>query len=179
MEYIVCLWSFGFRKNKLKPSDKKLDFINSFYDRLSERLEISFKELKEFIENLCSDFEAGKLGNPIQDKPKEPTFEEIFKDPDSASKLINILKNHPEKIINDNLTWKGYFETKTEVKALYQALTDKGKLVNKWSLNVYGNNNRLADLFIDKFSVNVSSRALNEPADKKQLIFYTKIVSTL
>jgi len=123
--------------------------------------------------------ESGLIKKPSRNKIKEDfnlEFEKIFKNERDSIQVLKLLQSHPEKIIDENLNWKGYFVgEKTEIRAVYQALSDLNKLKYECSLKKHGNKIKLANLFITKFSVQVTTRSLHEDPKQDHLAFYKKL----
>ena len=75
-----------------------------------------------------------------KDKPKEkPTFKSLFRDPDNAKKVKDILKI--KGYLNENYNWIGLNGNKTELLAAYYSLREKGILqsgkINPQALSFY------------------------------------------
>ncbi len=143
-----------------KYKGSKLDFINMtrFFTRSSikqnsPRLneEIRLKEVSNWATEHLKDFEE-KI-NFDNEKEKNEAIVKLFKVTDHFFKILEILRLHD--ILNDDGSYKGLTNYKTEIILLIEILDEKGYLIRT-------NQTKRGKIFCDFFGVKLSDRSLRD-----------------
>lgn len=180
-----------FDNNNLKSNilSEILGLIGDTEHILTETLVVYFPDILknkkniETADNILSPFSIArdKYPNILGSVRKKTTtkevdqFKEIFKNPDHAQLFKDTLREHPDKLINQVGEFIGIYQSKKEIRAVYQALSELGKLRAEYNLKYPRKNKKLAELFKKEFQVNVSTRTLNNEPELDHLDFYLEL----